>query len=583
VSFAGERMSYRQLEQRSNQLARYLQQHGVSTGAMVGICLERSAELVVAILAVVKAGAAYVPMDPDYPEQRLQHMAEDAGLKLIISQNNVAGIVAALPVTAVNLDAVASDVAQLPATAPEVQLRPEDLAYVIFTSGSTGRPKGVMNEHRGIVNRLLWMQDEYQLSSNDRVLQKTPFSFDVSVWEFFWPLISGAELVVAKPGGHRDAAYLAETIKVEQITTLHFVPSMLQIFLQNASSAGCSSLQRVICSGEALPFDVQRRFFDRFGHAGLHNLYGPTEAAIDVTYWPCARNSAERSVPIGRPVANTRLYIVDAHGQRTALGVPGELWISGVQVARGYVSRDELTAERFIADPFNPGSRVYRTGDLARFRDDGAVEFLGRIDHQVKLRGFRIELGEIEAVLDTCSDVDQSVVLLREDVPGLPQLVAYVARADLQFDKAAAQEVLAAELPDYMLPGAYVVLPDLPVTPNGKIDRRALPAPEAPQSTEEYVAPRNPLETEVAQIWAELLGVDQVGLRDDFFALGGHSLIAMQLVSRIAASKGVQLPIDSVFITPTLEALCASIAQSGKTENNNISTIRRSSRRKPST
>jgi len=591
VSFAGERMSYRELEHRSNQLARYLQQHNVATGAMVGICLERSAALVVAILAVVKAGAAYVPMDPEYPEQRLQHMAEDAGLKLIISQNNVATIVQALPVTAVNLDTVSNEIARLPTTAPDVQVQPDDLAYVIFTSGSTGRPKGVMNEHRGIVNRLLWMQDEYQLNQDDRVLQKTPFSFDVSVWEFFWPLITGAELVVAKPGRHRDAAYLAETIKVEQITTLHFVPSMLQIFLQNASSAGCTSLQRVICSGEALPFDVQRRFFERFEHAGLHNLYGPTEAAIEVTYWPCERHSVERSVPIGRPVANTRLYIVDAHGQQTALGVPGELWIAGVQVARGYAGRDELTAERFIADPFivNPdavdpgrdGSRVYRTGDLVRFRDDGAVEFLGRIDHQVKLRGFRIELGEIEAVLDTCHDVDQSVVLLREDTPGLAQLVAYVARADLQFDKAAAREVLAAALPDYMLPGAYVVLADLPVTANGKIDRRALPAPEAPQSSEEYIAPRNPLETEVAQIWAELLGVDQVGLRDDFFALGGHSLIAMQLVSRIAASKGVQLPIDSVFITPTLEALCAAILQSDKSKDDNISSISRSSRRNP--
>jgi pristinamycin I synthase-3/4 len=575
------RLSYREVEQRSNQLAHYLRLQGVSGETLVGVCMDRSIDMVISLLAIIKSGGAYVPIDPEYPPQRLQHIVEDAELKLLLSQSNQQGTVDSLRVNTIMLDEIRAELNSLPTQAPEVNVKPQDLAYVIFTSGSTGRPKGVMNEHGGIVNRLKWMQDEYPLSSNDRVLQKTPFSFDVSVWEFFWPLITGAELIIAKPGGHRDTTYLAEVIKTQQITTTHFVPSMLQVFLQDTASAGCSSLKQVFCSGEALSYDVQRRFFMRIENAGLHNLYGPTEAAIDVTYWNCERDTAARTVPIGRPTANTKLYIVDTNGQRTPLGVPGELWISGIQVARGYVSQPELTAERFITDPFSTNSRVYRTGDLVRFREDGAIEFLGRIDHQVKLRGFRIELGEIETQLDQLDEVQQSVVLLREDIPGLPQLVAYVASSG-NFDEAVAKSTLSSVLPDYMLPTVYVALSAIPVTSNGKIDRRALPAPELGQSKEEYVAPETETELQLAVLWAELLSVKKVGTKDDFFALGGHSLIAMQLISRIMELTDIQLPLDSVFNSPTLAELSKLLDSQGASGSGDDKIVRidRSSRRK---
>ncbi|MDG1462419.1 MAG: amino acid adenylation domain-containing protein [Gammaproteobacteria bacterium] len=581
LSYGKVRLSYREVEQRSNQLAHYLRLQGISGEALIGVCMDRSIDMVISLLAIVKSGGAYVPMDPEYPTQRLQHMAEDAQLRLLLSHSAQQDIAETLNLNTIMLDEIRDELTALPTQAPEVKVMPGDLAYIIFTSGSTGRPKGVMNEHRGIVNRLNWMQDEYPLNHTDRVLQKTPFSFDVSVWEFFWPLITGAELIIAKPGGHRDSTYLAEIIKTQQITTTHFVPSMLQVFLQDAASTGCSSLKRVFCSGEALPYDLQRRFFMRIEGAALHNLYGPTEAAIDVTYWNCERDTKERIVPIGHPTANTKLYVVDNSHKRVALGVPGELWISGVQVARGYVNRPELTAERFIADPFTTGNRVYRTGDLVRLREDGAVEFLGRIDHQVKLRGFRIELGEIEAQLDQLTDVSQSVVLLREDTPGLPQLVAYV-RASADFDETETKAALSTLLPDYMLPAAYVELSEIPVTANGKIDRRALPAPTLPQSKEEYIAPETEVERQLAVLWSELLGVEKVGTKDDFFALGGHSLIAMQLISRITELTSVQLPLDSVFNAPTLEELAKLLGSQGSGDDSDDKIVRidRSSRRK---
>ena len=559
IRFGDEQLTYAQLDARSNRLAHYLAARGIGAESLVGVCMDRSIDLVVVLHAIVKAGGAYVPMDPEYPEQRLQHMAEDAQLTMLISQQHLSEV---LPgVARITIEAIEDELNSYPAVRPSAQIAPDQAAYVIFTSGSTGRPKGVLNEHRGICNRLLWMQDEYQLDGSDRVLQKTPFSFDVSVWEFFWPFISGAELVVAKPGGHRDSHYLAGLIKDTGVTTLHFVPSMLQVFLQDDASHGCNSLKRVICSGEALPVELQNRFFAIYEATELHNLYGPTEAAIDVSYWACRRGSTERSVPIGRPVANTKLYVVDAAGHRTPVGVPGELWISGVQVARGYVNRPELTAERFIDDPFNAGARVYRTGDLVRHRDygteGGAIEFLGRIDHQVKLRGFRIELGEIEAVIDAQDGVTQSVVMLREDVPGLQQLVAYVVSD--AFDEAALSAAINDQLPDYMLPSAWVAIDKIPLSPNGKVERRALPAPDVQISQVEYEAPRDEFETALTKIWTELLGVERVGIRDDFFALGGHSLIAMRTVTRIRDQLNIDVPLDVLFSTPTIAQLAETV------------------------
>jgi len=563
VSYAGTTLTYAELNARANQLALWLRDQGVGAETAVGICVDRSIELVVGLLGILKAGGGYVPLDPEYPQQRLAHMLEDADIKLLITQSELQARLPATDARILLIDAEADQFGTLPTDNPAPLAGPDNLAYIIFTSGSTGRPKGVQNEHHGIVNRLLWMQDEYGLTAADSVLQKTPFSFDVSVWEFFWPLLNGARLVMAKPGGHRDSSYLADIIQQENITTMHFVPPMLQVFLQDANADGCTSLQRIICSGEALPFDLQQRCFDLLP-AELHNLYGPTEAAIDVSYWACQRDSDDTTVPIGAPVANTQLYVVDEHEQQCPVGVPGELWIGGAQVARGYINRPELTAAAFIVDPFSAdeNARCYRTGDLVRWRADGNIEFLGRIDHQIKLRGFRIELGEIEAQLADIATVEASLVLLREDTPGLKQLVAYVQVTEPHnFDAALAADLLGKELPDYMVPGAFVALREFPLTPNGKLDRKALPAPDVQVQQSEYAAPRNDTEEQLAAMWAELLGVDKVGINDDFFALGGHSLVAMQVVSQIMQSMGVQLPLETLFDSPTIAGLAESVSK----------------------
>jgi len=417
-----------------------------------------------------------------------------------------------------------------------------------------------MNTHRGICNRLLWMQDQYRLTEADRVLQKTPFSFDVSVWEFFWPLLAGARLVVAKPGGHRDAAYLVKLITEQQITVLHFVPPMLRMFLEEPGVDGCRSLRRVICSGEALPFDLLEQFFSLLP-AQLHNLYGPTEAAVDVTHWTCQPHSERQTVPIGRPVANTQVYILDQHLQPVPIGVPGELHIGGVQVGRGYHNRPELTAERFIPDPFggSPEARLYKTGDLCRWLPDGNIEYLGRLDFQVKIRGLRVELGEIEAVLGGHPLVKRCVVVAREDVPGDKQLVAYVV---WQPENASSVEELRnhlrERLPDYMLPSAFVSLHELPVTPNGKVDRRALPPPKGDLPfalNGAQAAPDNEAEWKIAAIWQDVLGITEVGRDANFFDLGGDSLRLMRVRSGLQRIFGKELAIVDMFRCTTVRAL----------------------------
>ena len=399
-------LTYGELNARANQLAHYLRGLGVGPEALVGVCMERSVEMVVALYGVLKAGGAYVPVDPDYPQERVAYMLQDAGAPVLLTQSRLVGRLPSHDGKVVCLDTEWGRMAGEDMANPAKATAPENLAYVIYTSGSTGRPKGAMNTHRGICNRLLWMQDQYGLTGADKVLQKTPFSFDVSVWEFFWPLLVGARLVVAEPGGHRDGAYLVKLIREQGVTVLHFVPSMLRVFLEEPEVEKCQSLRHVMCSGEALPYDLQEQFF-RLLPSQLHNLYGPTEAAVDVTHWTCRRGDERKIVPIGRPVANTQIYILDHHLQPVPMGVPGELHIGGVQVGRGYHKRPELTAEKFIPDPFSgdPEARLYKTGDLCRWLADGAVEYLGRMDFQVKIRGFRIELGEIESVLRSHSGV----------------------------------------------------------------------------------------------------------------------------------------------------------------------------------
>ncbi|HEX6039348.1 non-ribosomal peptide synthetase [Longimicrobium sp.] len=442
----------------------------------------------------------------------------------------------------------------------------ERLAYVIYTSGSTGRPKGAMNAHRGVVNRIAWMQDAFGLSPDDAVLQKTPFSFDVSVWEFFWPLAVGARLVMAPPGAHRDPVALNELIRREGITLLHFVPSMLRAWLDGADASACTSLRAVMSSGEALPADLVTRFFGALPSGQLHNLYGPTEAAVDVTHWPCTPE-VRGGVPIGRPIANTRMYVLDARGAPVPVGMPGELWIAGVQVGRGYWRRPGLTAERFVPDPFapEPGARMYRTGDRARWRADGALEYLGRTDFQVKVRGFRVEPGEVEAALAALPGVRQAVVDARPG-PGGARLVAWIAAdADARPSPESLREGLLRSLPDPMVPSVFVPVDALPLTPSGKVDRRALPEPAGAAGPEGgYVPPRSPTEQLLADAWAELLGVERVGATYGFFALGGHSLLATRLVSRIRDLFGVELSLRAIFETPVLRDLAARIVRAGQ-------------------
>ena len=427
VIFEGDELTYRELNNRANQLARHLRSLGVGVETLVGVCIERSLEMVIALYGILKAGAAYVPIDPEYPTDRQAFMLEDAQVPVLLTQQRLIADMPQHNAHVICLDSQWEDIAVQPKDNQAIAVESDNLAYVIYTSGSTGTPKGVMNCHKGICNRLLWMQEEYQLTETDIVLQKTPFSFDVSVWEFFWPLLFGAKLIVAQPGGHRDSSYLTRMIVEHEITTLHFVPSMLQIFLDDKSVGKCCSLKRVFCSGEALPYELQERFFANLD-AELHNLYGPTEAAVDVTYWKCQTESNLNFVPIGYPVANTQIYVLDQHMQPFPIGDPGELHIGGIQVARGYLNRPELTAEKFIADPFSdePGACLYKTGDLACYLPNGAIKYLGRIDHQVKIRGVRIELGEIESVLEAHPSVKQAVVLDREKRPGDKHLVAYL-------------------------------------------------------------------------------------------------------------------------------------------------------------
>jgi non-ribosomal peptide synthase protein (TIGR01720 family) len=446
------------------------------------------------------------------------------------------------------------------------------LAYVIYTSGSTGRPKGAMNTHRAVVNRLLWMQDEYGLTPADAVLQKTPFSFDVSVWEFFWPLLAGARLVMADPEGHRDPDYLARVINERGVTTAHFVPSMLNAFLHARGPERARTLRRVVCSGEELPYEMTERFFGQSEETGLHNLYGPTEAAVDVTYRVCRRDAPDTRVPIGRPVANTRVYVVNADGRPVAVGVQGELLIGGVQVGRGYLNRPALTAEKFVPDPFSgeAGSRLYRTGDLARWLPTGEVEYLGRMDSQVKVRGFRIELGEVEAALLRHDGVREAAVVAREDVPGEKRLVAYVVAREGSAPQAAElRGFLQKGLPDYMVPSAFVPLKALPLTSNGKLDRRALPAPDHSHdgASAAYIAPRTEAERQLAAIWQELLRVERVGVHDNFFELGGDSILSIQIVSK-AHQLGLRLSPKHLFQYHTIAELAeaASGARAGADE-----------------
>ncbi|HSX59050.1 MAG TPA: amino acid adenylation domain-containing protein, partial [Tahibacter sp.] len=574
---AGDRtLSYAELNREANRLAHALIARGVRADDCVGLCMQRGADLVVAILGILKAGAAYLPLDPDYPSARLDYMLRDSGAAWVLTQQALAEVVPGDRARTLCLDTsdVRAMLAQQPAHDPTAQdraLAPHNIAYAIYTSGSTGEPKGVLNEHRALVNRLDWMQKAYALDADDRVLQKTPYSFDVSVWEFLWTLTTGARLVMLAPQAHKDPDALCAAIREHGITTLHFVPSMLSALLSAADWASCTSVRQVICSGEALGAELVARFFATGTPARLHNLYGPTEAAIDVSYWECRPEHAGHTVPIGRPIQNIALHVLDAQGRQQPVGVPGELHIGGVGLARGYCNKPELTAERFVRDHIDGGAaaRLYRTGDLARWMPDGTLDYIGRIDHQVKIRGLRIELGEIETLLCRQPGVTDAVVVAHgsgED----RRLVAYAATLQPQQDPAEAaviqrlRENLARELPDYMVPAVFVLLERLPLSANGKIDRKALPDPQIRRAAATLAGTAT--EAAIAAIWQRLLRLGEVDVLTSFFELGGHSLLAVRMLGEVRLHFGVTLAIRDVFERTTVRALSAFVDEAVQRE-----------------
>ncbi len=578
VVFGNEQLTYKQLNQQANQLAHYLRQLGVKPDALVGICVERSLFMVVGLLAILKAGGAYVPLDPAYPQERLDYILSDAQVSVLLTDSSQKmsspelssnkkvkedAISHKFQVVCIDTDweSIVTASTQNPAPYSTV----EHLAYVIYTSGSTGKPKGVQIPHGAVVNFLTSMQRQPGLTPADIVIAVTTISFDIAALELYLPLITGARVHLVTREVASDGRLLSKQIAAGGATVMQATPATWRMLLA-AGWGGVPGL-KILCGGEALPSDLAQQLLAT--GAAIWNMYGPTETTIWSTVFEVgATQLSQTSIPIGRPIANTQIYLLDSHLQPVPIGVPGELHIGGDGLARGYLNRPELTQEKFIRNPFSQeqGSRLYKTGDLARFLHDGNVEYVGRIDHQVKIRGFRIELGEIEVVLRQHPSVLQAVVIAREDVPGDKRLVAYVVvkQEHIPASPSELRRFLKEQLLDYMVPTAFVFLDTLPLTPNGKIDRRALPAPDTSHfiSDNNFVAPRNSTEEILAAIWAQVLGLERVGIHDNFFELGGHSLLATQVISRVRQALGVEMPIQLLFETPTIADLATAITQS---------------------
>ncbi|MBD2339090.1 amino acid adenylation domain-containing protein [Calothrix sp. FACHB-156] len=589
-----EELTYAELNTRANQLAYYLQSLGVGADTLVGICVERSVEMVVGLLGILKAGGAYLPLDPEYPRERLAFMMQDAQIDMLLTQAHLLDSLPEQQAQIICLDRdwpAISSCAQSPlggssvahegnpqdraATIPNLP-SPNNLAYVIYTSGSTGKPKGVMIPHCAIVNHMVWMQHTFPLTPDDKVLQKTPFSFDAAIWEFYAPLLAGAQLVMAQPGGHRDSNYLIEVINQHQITTLQLVPSLLRMLLDSGKFASCKSLKRVFCGGEVLITELVQRCQSQI-NAQIYNLYGPTEATIDATYCDCqailSKEQHTHSIPIGRPIANTQIHILDQNLQPVPVGVPGEIYIGGAGLAKGYLHLPELTQEKFIHHPFGKG-HLYKTGDLGCYLPNGNIEYIGRVDFQVKLRGFRIELGEIEQAITLHPHIKQVVAIVREDSPGDQRLVAYITLDGGAPTSEELRNSLKQQLPDYMIPTTFVVIDTFPLTPNGKLDRNALPIPDINLISQNFIPPRTEREILIADIFTAVLGIKQqrdamnrvstsahhlIGIYDNFFALGGHSLLATQVISRLREIFSIEVPLRLLFESPTVAELDAAL------------------------
>jgi len=578
-------LSYTELNQRANRVAHYLQNLGLPPEFRAGVLFERSADLVVALLGVLKAGGACVPLDPAYPPDRLRLMLEDSHASVVLTHEKLAHVVLDEGKFFSRRDAKAQSAAAsingfLCALAPLrekssrkkatkkdlVRTDPANVAYVIYTSGSSGRPKGVMVTHAALCNHMRWMRDAFAYNDADVFLQKTPFGFDASVWEFYMPLVVGAKLVMARPGGHQDSSYLVRTIAEHRVSVVQLVPTLLRMLVNDRGFSSCTNLRLVFCGGEALPKELAAKCLEQLPAAKLFNLYGPAETTIDATYWEAERWTNTATIPIGKPVANVGAYVLDQWLNPVPVGVVGELYLDGAGLARGYEGRADLTAERFVPNPFRnaSGTRMYRTGDLVRRLPGGEIEFLGRFDGQLKVLGSRVELGEVEAVLCAHADVSAAAVAAREDPSGERRLVAYVVIASERENLARElRSYLKERLPGHMVPSVFVRMEQLPLLPSGKVDRRALPAPDNFERIQqaEYRPPRTLVEETLCGIWEEVLGRDPIGADDHFFELGGHSLLATQVVSRVKEAFAVELPLTRLFQTPVLSELAEFIEQ----------------------
>ena len=557
VTFQNRELSYSDLNQKAEQLARRLIENGASKGDIIGILAERSLEMIVGIFGILKMGAAYLPLNPEHPEERLAFMVEDADVTILVKQENdsYSLVERNRKVIQLNLEEEKNGYRQIENFSCRVS--PEDTAYVIYTSGSTGQPKGVCCNHRGLLNRLWWMQKEYNIGENDRILQKTPFDFDVSIWELLLPLLSGAKLVFAEPGAHRDPQGLINAIKAEEITIIHFVPSMFQLFLANEAVGQCTSLKRVFCSGETLSRKLEKEFFQKL-NANLSNLYGPTEASIDVTYWNCKRDSQLDFVPIGKPIQNTQLYVLNQWQMPVPIGVTGELYIGGEGLSDGYLNREELNREKFMSNPFGEG-RLYATGDIVRWLPDGSLEFIERMDNQVKIGGNRVELQEIEAILQESSMVENCVVVANNKNPENVYLAAYVVadkKHNLNQLSAQIRQYLEKKLPCYMIPSRFIFLESLPLKANGKFDKNALlEVNEECVVTRKQEAPITPTEKVLVPIWMKVLNLKKVGINDTLFDLGGQSLMAIRMVVEIKRAFDIDLNVRAIFQLQTIAKL----------------------------
>jgi amino acid adenylation domain-containing protein len=574
--FDNERITYDELNRRANQLAHHLINLGIGPEQLVGVCMERSIEMVVAVLGVLKAGAAYLPLDASYPLERLSFMISDAQPAVVLAQQQRRELLVGIDVDVVWIDADWDRIATCPEESPVVDVSEQSLCYVIYTSGSTGQPKGVLNLHSGAINRFRWMWERYPFAAGEVSCQKTSLNFVDSTWEIFGPLLQGVPSVIIPDEVVKDPVKLVEVLSRQEVTRITVVPSLLRMILDTGMDlqAKLPKLKYWTTSGEALSTELVDDFQPRLPHAMLLNLYGSSEVAADVTYCEALREvipeDDSSAIPIGWPIANTQIYLLNSDLQPVPVGAAGELYAGGAGLSRGYHNRPELTAERFVPSPHGSvaGARLYRTGDLARYRSDGAIEYLGRTDHQVKLRGFRVELGEVEAVLNDHDAIKEVVVLVREDSPGDPRLVAYVVTNEHGAEVInELRSYMKARVPDYMVPAAFVQLDEFPLTGSGKVDRQALPAPDQsrPVLAEQFVAPRNELEESIAQMWREILALERIGIHDEFFDLGGNSLHAMQIMAKVTNMFDVDLPLHRLLDSPTIAGLAQQIELAGQT------------------